>query len=163
MLNVELNDSHVKKEIFGLDDSAGEFDETEAGSMMTRLHSNLQFVDVLAGNSGNRMISGDNAEDSPRALSNDDDDDVCYTYKNGKPVQDDDSAPRVDSAVYYDPGADFAEVNIVQNKQITKEKAPQKSARWRVLTTRNMLGGREVRRDLKIKVGDKTVEALAEC
>jgi hypothetical protein len=139
-----------EKEAVEFEDSDSE-DDADTGSLVTMFQSRMQFHDELIVASGNRTISDDRAEALLNGLTADADDDVVITFREGKRDKYDDSAVSVDIALFYVPGADLAEVNIAENRGISRQEASQKTAMWRVLTAGNMLRELEVRRDLTIK------------
>jgi hypothetical protein len=143
-------DDHEEKEALGLEDSDSE-DTAEAGSLVNMFQSRMQFHDALVVASGNRTISDDHAEELLNGFAADADEEVIITFREGKRDKLDDSAEKVDIALIYVPGPDLAEVNISENRGISKEEASQKTAMWRVLTAANMLRELEVQRDLTIK------------
>ena len=119
-------DDHEEKEALGLEDSGSE-DNAEAGSLVNMFQSRMQFHDALVVASGNRTISDDHAEVLLNGFAADADEEVVITFREGKRDKFDDSALSVDIALFYVPGPDLAEVNISENRGISKEEASQKN------------------------------------
>jgi hypothetical protein len=131
----------------------GDYDSGPEPSAVAHVSSKTQFQNALAvASGGNRSISDVSVEELLRGLTTDADDDVIITYREGKRVKYDSDAISVDIGLDYVPGADRANVNTQEFREISGEEASQKTSMWRVLTAGNMLMELEVQRDLKIKI-----------
>jgi hypothetical protein len=120
-----------------------------------------RFEVALASNAGNRAINDDNVEAHLKQLMVDPDDEVKYTYRKGKLEDFYDKAPSIHVAIHYVPGADRAQVNMMENAELNKDARVEKSNEWKVLTAGNMLLELEVQRDLGIREFDQTAELIA--
>jgi hypothetical protein len=154
--------SQNEKEIAerGLPDNSNDDADTETSLMPWR--QKMQFYEALANNSGNRTINDDTAEDFLRALTVDPDDVVEFTYRQGNQDHWDATADFIKVAIHYVPGADLAQVNIMENSELNKDAAVHKSESWKTLTAGNLLLELEVQRDLRIIPVDLTPKVVAQ-
>ena len=137
-------------------------DDADVEMSLMPWRQKMQFYEALANNSGNRTINDDTAEGFLRALTIDADDIAEYTYRQGKQDHRDASAPFIKVAIHYVPGADLAQVNIMENSELNKDAAVHKSEHWKTLTAGNLLLELEVQRDLRILPVDQTPKVVAQ-
>lgn len=116
----------------------------------------MQWRENLDGDIGNRGMSDDLPEFFVKSLTVRADDFYVATYREGREVKLDTTAPVIDVAVCFVPGADKAQINMMENNELNKEEPKPKSSRWLTLTAGNTLLELDVQNDLTIIPIDQT-------
>ena len=135
----------------------GKYDNTSEKNWMASMH----WRDNFQNNVGNRAMDDETPENFVSALTVKAEDPCRATYRDGKEVDYDGSAPIIDVAIHFVPGADKAEANRLENANLSAEAPLPQSPRWLTYTAGNMLVELHVQPDLTIIQDDQTPKILA--
>src|ERR1700761_4658718 len=139
-----------------------DLDNSEWNSQSEMYRKKSHFFELVSGNAGNRVLNDNNITEFLQALTVDNDELFAATYRKGILLSEfEPTAFIADIGIHYVPGADLAQVNILENGEITFAEPIQKSARWKVLTAGSLLVELEVQRDLSMKTVDITSTVIA--
>jgi len=93
------------------------YDNTSEKNWLT----SMQWRDSYSNNAGNRSMDDETPENFLNALTVRAESSHRATYRDGKEIDFDSSAPVIDVAIHFIPGADKAEANRLENAGLSKE------------------------------------------
>lgn len=137
-----------------VDDSANQMSQIQQ-------RSKNQMERAIMSPSGNGIVGDDVADAIYKEMIARPDKVVELTYHKGNLVDPEPKAPLVNVAIHYVPGANAAQVNMMENDELNQEKPVSKSEHWKAFTGGSLLSELDVQSDLSFKTVDQTKEVLA--
>jgi hypothetical protein len=137
-------------------------DESDKQKSTLQLQNNKRQLELLLSNpSGNGRVGDDVADALYKELIARPDEVVELTYRKGQLVDREIKPPYISVGIHYVPGANAAQVNMMENDELNKAKPVSKSHHWKVLTAGTLLSENDVRSDLSFELIDQTEEVLS--